>query len=349
MDDKKYKVPTVHLIYARALSAWAKSNDIGMTPAQFDIWLYIAGMLETNSECWISVSYLAKQLRQGRQSMVRTVKKSGKFFTHDEYKNGISDIKDRKWHLVQKVPTMKELVPFLPPKKDQKHAGSGKVVLNHYVSKGDAPLSQKETPPSASKGDTSVNTSPYGAVLGDMATRVYGGGGGCDHHQPQTPTTESNDIEAVDQKGQVEKTFQKKADPQPGSKEYPRHACQYILGLFQQFARMVFEKSAAEAGIVKGSDEWKVLLGRGGSPTYAPSDADIEYLLPLVKPCIANRSNRPSPYGFKHTAGLLIAPWMYQQIQIAIAAKSPVRDMLRMSAFSKYLAGFSEFQTEENQ
>lgn len=111
------KIPATYLIYARALSAWA--NSVGMTETQREIHLYVASMLATNDQCWIGVSGLARKIGKTPRGCQKAATTGSKFFTHDEYERNPKPDAKRLWRLVLPMPSMQELVPFLPPKKGE--------------------------------------------------------------------------------------------------------------------------------------------------------------------------------------------------------------------------------------
>jgi len=107
-----------YLIHYRTMSMWSRS--VGMSYSQSEIYWYIAGMLATNKQCWISMSGLAKSLRVDRRNLQKTVKGSSKFFDHDVY-SSTSPTDKRFWHLVIPVPTEADLDKFLPWAKIEKN------------------------------------------------------------------------------------------------------------------------------------------------------------------------------------------------------------------------------------
>ena len=100
-------------------------------------------------------------------------------------------------------------------------------------------------------------------------------------------------------------------------------------------------RAAVQAiGITKGSPEWERLLPPDGSAVYQPSDADLEYLIPLVE------TARDNGRSVMEEADRNMPGWVFQQVKLAVQSGTPFRDCLRVSAFSRYLAGFLASQCE---
>lgn len=156
------------------------------------------------------------------------------------------------------------------------------------------------------------------------------GGGGADHHH---------------QKEQHRKELLREwlwdKDIPLDAKDYPRRTAIQILSAYHQEAQRRVAAAVDVTGITEGSPEWRHLFPSDGSVVYKPSDADLDYLIPLVEiardngQCATKEAARNMP------------GWILQQIKLAIHSRTPFRQCLRMSAFSSYLSGFEVFQRND--
>ncbi len=318
-------LPATFLMHARALSAWA--NSVGMTPTQREIHLFVASMLATNNECWISLSALARQIGKTRRGCQKAVSDGTAFFEHDGFDRNADQSTKRLWRLVMLMPSKEELAEFMPSRK-----GDSQLMVYSSASSGTTntvsrPLRTERTAPPANDVPQSNNTSPSVRCIGERIVN-RSSGGGADQHQRKEPY--QNYIENWGRPG-----------TDISSKDKSRHAARKVLTILHQTAKTLVTEEIAHRRIINGSPEWRVLFPPDGSFVYQPNNADIERFLPLVAISVSKGSD------FALDALPSLAIWAKQQILLAIESQTKIRDCLRVSAFVNYLSGIPVFQTVE--
>ena len=323
-------IPASYLLHARAMSAWG--NSVGMTATQKEIYLYVASMLATNDQCWISISRLASEIGRTRRGCQKAVADGKSFFEHDHYDKDAQPDTKRLWKLVLPVPSKKELAQFMPGKK-----GIQAVTVTAWTSvpatnEVRTPLRTTFGAPPANDFPQSSNTlTTFGCLEENKGVNRSLGGGGADQHHHQK----------VQQRNRILGDWLRAKPIPTESKDYPRQTAIQLLSDFQVTAKRMVAEAAVAAGISDGSPEWNQLFPRDGSAVYKPSDADLEYLIPLVDTAVA-KGQSALPEFARNMPG-----WVQQQIKLAIQTKTPFRECLRVSALAQYMSNGEVFQPTE--
>ena len=124
---------------------------------------------------------------------------------------------------------------------------------------------------------------------------------------------------------------------------YPRAASVALLSEFSRLAKGYANEMVTQAGIKKGSPEWFELFPKDGSATYKPSDADLDYLIPIAE------TSASRGVEFYEEVSPDIPGWICQQVKLAIGSHTMIRDCLRMSALSGYLSRFVVEEEEQQE